>query len=471
MYDEPFGAWLLSRHADVTSALTDPRLVPLGPGGAGPYPRGHDEPLGAGHAGSGPLPPADASPGGAGDRHARVPDASFGTAGTGADSARRGGSPGPCGVGPYARVHDELLAAGPMGGGPLPACPSEDRDPYAPPPDERPGRGPSGGGTDLGHVDPAAATGAPYAWPRPAHGHRHDPRLTPGHPEDVPRAARRALLSPALQDRALAALAAGAERTAHVLARRLARRQEADLVAEFCRWLPAATVVAALGLPHETTAHITARHRTALGTAALHTLLRPHAVRRRAHPGTDLLSVLCAAPDDDGPLSDTAVTGLVAVLLGAGGQATDGALAALLANLLDHPAQLDLVRADPELADAAWTESLRRDPAAHIVLRRALAPVPAEGGTIPAGATVACLAGAAGRDAARFADPDRYDLFRTPADPGPACLGARLARLTARTGLHALLSTFPHLRWAPGFRPTPEGLLTRAPSSLRVHLG
>jgi pulcherriminic acid synthase len=309
-----------------------------------------------------------------------------------------------------------------------------------------------------------------------------DPRLAalpPGraglHPDDIPRTARRALLSPDLRARALTALAAGTERAAHVLAHRLARRGEADLVPEFCRWLPVAAVIAALGLPHETTARITARCRAAAPdrateAAELHVLLRPHVVRRRAEPGTDLLSVLCAARTDEGPLADAAVTGLVAALLGAGGQATDRGLAALLGNLLDHPGQLGLVRARPALADAAWHESLRRDPAVPVVLRHALAPVPLAGGTIPAGATVACLVGSAGRDPARFTDPDRYDLFRTPADIPAGCLGVRVARLTAATGLTTLLTALPHLHWTPGARPAPEGLLDRAPRTLPVTL-
>ncbi|MEB3962302.1 cytochrome P450 [Streptomyces kunmingensis] len=285
-----------------------------------------------------------------------------------------------------------------------------------------------------------------------------------------------------------AALKAGAERTAYVLARRLAGRREAELVTEFCHWLPAAAVVAALGLPHEDTARVTDRCRTGPDRpdAVLAAFLRPHVVRRRAHPRDDLLSVLCAARADGRPLPEETVTALVADLLTGAGEATDRALASLLANLLDHPAQLALVRAAPALADAAWAESRRHAPAAHIVLRRARVPVVVGGGTVPAGATVACLVGSAGRDAGRFADPDRYDLFRAapgragscgPA-PGPQVLdtgqwhglGVDLARVTAVHGLRALLDALPGLAWAPGFRPVPEGLLTRSPAALHVRL-
>ncbi|MFG2364680.1 cytochrome P450 [Streptomyces mirabilis] len=311
-----------------------------------------------------------------------------------------------------------------------------------------------------------------------------DPRLVaapPGrtlaHLEGGTHSAHRALVSPAFRGHALTALTAGVERTAYVLARRLADRQEADLVAEFCHWLPTAAAVAALGLPYEDTARVHAWCRTGLDHLGGHhpeldAFLLPYIARRRAHPGDDLLSALCTARADGRPLADEAVAGIAGTLLGAGGEATAHALASFLANLLDHPGQLALVRARPELTAGAWAESLRRDPPLHIVLRRAVEPV----GAVPVGATVACLLGAAGRDPARFADPDRYDVFRP--DPGQLaygsgrhfCPGALLARLTAEHGLRALFAALPELRRSPGFHPVADGLISRSPRSLLVRL-
>jgi pulcherriminic acid synthase len=293
--------------------------------------------------------------------------------------------------------------------------------------------------------------------------------------EDGTHRAYRALVSSGLADHATAALESGVERTAYVLARRLASRQEADLVTEFCQWLPAAAAVAALGLPYEDTVRVHAWCRTGLDHLGGHrpglgAHLRPHIVRRRAQPGDDLLSALCTARPDGRPLTDEAVTALAGTVLGAAGETTARALASFLANLLDHPGQLDLIRARPELTGGAWAESLRRDPPLQIVPRRALEPI----GPIPEGATVACLLGSAGRDPARFADPDRYDAFRP--DPGELaygagrhlCLGAPLARLTAEHGLRALLAVLPGLRRAPGPRPPAEGLISRSPRTLPV---
>ncbi|MFI6858811.1 cytochrome P450 [Streptomyces sp. NPDC050421] len=208
-------------------------------------------------------------------------------------------------------------------------------------------------------------------------------------------------------------LAARVERTAYVLARRIAGRPQADLVEEFCRWLPAG-----------------ARTGTRTGTATEAAPCTRHTALRET------------------------------------------ALASFLANLLDDPDLMAVMRIEPALAGRAWTESLRRDPPVQVVLRRTVTEVTLSGGTLPARAPVACLVGSAGRDPERFAAPDVFDPFRRDQDrdtPGPAgCPAVLLGRLEAEQGLRALLEAMPALRWADGFRPAATGLLTRGPRSLLV---
>ncbi|MFI8437496.1 cytochrome P450 [Streptomyces sp. NPDC079020] len=222
------------------------------------------------------------------------------------------------------------------------------------------------------------------------------------------------------------------ERTAYVLARRIAGRRQADLVEEFCRWLPAGAAAAAAGLSYPDL--------NRLPRAALHP--------RLVHPAS-------------GPADCAGHTAL-----------RETALASFLANLIDDGDLLAAVRTEPELIARAWTETLRRDPPVQIVLRRTLTEVPVSGGTLPAGAPVACLIGAAGRDPDRFADPDRFDPLRPEPGgltTGPAgCPAVLLGRLEAEYGLRALLEAMPRIRWADGFRPAGTGLLTRGPRTLLV---
>ncbi|GAA0623223.1 cytochrome P450 [Streptomyces crystallinus] len=232
-------------------------------------------------------------------------------------------------------------------------------------------------------------------------------------------------------DEAFGVLREVSERTAYVLARRLAQREVCDLAEEFCRWLPLGTAATALGL---SCAELTRGSR---------------AGGRRAGPAASL-AVLCADRS---------------ALIGK-------ALASLLANLLDRPDEWAAAGAAPGALRAAWGESLRRNPPLHVVLRRARGDARLADGTVPAGAAVALLVGAASRDPDRFAAPDRFDPRRAaPAQLAfgpPDCPAARVAELQAECAVRALAEAMPELRWADGFRPTETGLLTRAPRTLLV---
>ncbi|MFJ9828805.1 cytochrome P450 [Streptomyces sp. NPDC101160] len=224
-----------------------------------------------------------------------------------------------------------------------------------------------------------------------------------------------------------AELRAVAERTAFVLARRIADRPRADLVADFCHWLPAGTVAAAVGVPYRDMMRL---------------------VRGRA---ASALAGQCTAQ--------------IAV--------REKALAGFLADVLTDPERTAALRDAPAgLVARAWTESLRREPPVQVVMRRTRGEIRVSGGTLPAGAPVALLIGAAGRDPERFRAPDRYDPFRD--DLGQLTYGAgycpavTLAALEAEYALRALFQAMPRLRLADGFRPERAGVITRAPRSLMV---
>ncbi|MFF3305229.1 cytochrome P450 [Streptomyces sp. NPDC002908] len=206
--------------------------------------------------------------------------------------------------------------------------------------------------------------------------------------------------------------------------------------------------------------------------------------QRREKPGDDLLSALCAAEVDGVRMSDEDIKAFCSLLLAAGGETTDKAIASLFANLLAHPEQLAAVRRDRSLIDRAFAETLRYTPPVHMIMRQTAGDVELSGGTVPAGATVTCLIGSANRDEARYAEPDRFDLFRddltsTTAFSAAAdhlafalgrhfCVGALLARAEVETGVNQLLDAMPDLRLADGFSPVEEGVFTRGPASLPV---
>ncbi|MFF9003026.1 cytochrome P450 [Streptomyces achromogenes] len=205
---------------------------------------------------------------------------------------------------------------------------------------------------------------------------------------------------------------------------------------------------------------------------------------RRADPGDDLLSALCAAEVDGVRMSDEDIKAFCSLLLAAGGETTDKAIAGILANLLSNPDQLAAVRADRSLIPAAFAETLRYTPPVQMIMRQSATDVEVSGGTIPAGATVTCLIGAANRDERRYRDPDRFDIFRddlatTSAFSAAAghlafalgrhfCVGALLAKTEVEVGLNQLLDAMPDLRLADGHDLVEQGVFTRGPKTVPV---
>ncbi|MFC7815679.1 cytochrome P450 [Streptomyces sp. NPDC057367] len=205
---------------------------------------------------------------------------------------------------------------------------------------------------------------------------------------------------------------------------------------------------------------------------------------RRENPGDDLLSALCAAEVDGVRMSDEDIKAFCSLLLAAGGETTDKAIASIFANLLAHPEQLAAVREDRSLIPRAFAETLRYTPPVHMIMRQTATEVELSGGIIPAGATVTCLIGAANRDGDRYRDPDRFDILRddlttTTAFSAAAdhlafalgrhfCVGALLAKAEVETGVDQLLDAMPGLRPADGFDVVEQGVFTRGPQSLPV---
>ncbi|MEW9549534.1 cytochrome P450 [Nonomuraea sp. NPDC050783] len=116
-----------------------------------------------------------------------------------------------------------------------------------------------------------------------------------------------------------------------------------------------------------------------------------------------------------------------------------------LLTLLEHPAELARLRADPSLLGSAVEELLRFWPPVIHFRRTATRDLTLAGRRIRAGEKVVVHHASANRDPSVFAEPDRLDLARTPNDHvsfgfGPhVCLGAHLARAQFRAVLGELL--------------------------------
>jgi cytochrome P450 len=223
---------------------------------------------------------------------------------------------------------------------------------------------------------------------------------------------------------------------------------------------------------------------TARGLATkdeLASYMLPIIADRRANPGDDLLTTLCTASIDGEQMSDEEIKAFVSLLLVAGGETTDKALSNMFMNLIANPDQMAAVRADRSLIDAAFAETLRHSPPVQMIMRQPAEDVELSGVTVPARSTVTCLIAAANRDPRHFAEPDRFDIFRSDLSPGKAfsgaanhlafclgrhfCVGAMLARTEVEIAANQLLDAMDEIAF-DGDAPRPSGVFTRAPASM-----
>jgi cytochrome P450 len=132
------------------------------------------------------------------------------------------------------------------------------------------------------------------------------------------------------------------------------------------------------------------------------------------------------------------------------------------------------LRDEDDLTKNAVEELLRYDPTNQMNNRLLLEPTKLGEAVIPAGDHVAIVLGAANRDPAQFADPDRLDLSRElPLHLAFAfgayyCVGNALARTELQVALRTLLDRFPKLRPAEESFEWRNTLRNRAPQRLRV---
>jgi cytochrome P450 len=176
--------------------------------------------------------------------------------------------------------------------------------------------------------------------------------------------------------------------------------------------------------------------------------------RKRAAPVDDMLSIVVQAeiPGDDGTprrLSDAEGIAFITLLLVAGSETTRNAIAGGLLALLEHPGQLARLRARRSLLPPAVEEILRWTSPTAYNRRTATRDVVLAGRAIRAGEKLSHWYPSANRDAAVFADPERFDVGRAP-NPHLAfghgihhCLGASLARCEIRVMLEEVLA-----RWS-----------------------
>lgn len=291
-----------------------------------------------------------------------------------------------------------------------------------------------------------------------------------------------------------------AERNANRLIEEFGKTGEVDLVEQFTTRLPLNVTLDILGLPkdHHEFFHDcytvlmaglgpepVARANAIQKNAEFHEYLEPIVRERNRRPGDDLISRLCGASVDGQRLSPHEIKSFVSLLLAAGGETTDKAVANLWWLLLNHPKQMEAVRQHPELLDQAFTETMRHSGPVGRERREAMEEIEWHGHVIPRGAIVVLSMHSANHDDSIFTDADEFNIYRDDLYVGRDlrvgyksngrashvgfglgkhfCIGYQLARAEAVIGSRLLLQAMPNVRIKEGQNPRMgEGMSMRS---------
>lgn len=182
---------------------------------------------------------------------------------------------------------------------------------------------------------------------------------------------------------------------------------------------------------------------------------------RRARPRDDVITLLMNTEleDDEGvvrKLTNDELAARFAELAIAGHETVAKAIPNGAVALQRFPSERAKLLADRSLIPNAVEEVLRLEPPTQLQGRTTTREVELHGVTIPEGARVMLLTGAAARDERRFENPDVFDISRDHDVVSiyfgygiHRCLGIHLARLEIRVALEEVLSRFPQFEVFP----------------------
>ena len=178
-------------------------------------------------------------------------------------------------------------------------------------------------------------------------------------------------------------------------------------------------------------------------------------VERKANPHDDLVSILAYAEIEGDQLSQLEIDMFFMLLAVAGNETTRNLLSHGMLALIENPDQRRLLVERPELIDSAIEEMLRfASPVMHF-RRTATRDTQIGSQAISEGDKVIFWHISANRDEDVFADPDRFDVARSPNDHvafggggSHFCLGANLARVEIKIMFSELLREMPDLELA-----------------------
>lgn len=250
---------------------------------------------------------------------------------------------------------------------------------------------------------------------------------------------------------------------------RMAGAAVVDLMDSLARPLPVTVICELLGLPEQDRPRVRQWARAMMSVTSVWGILRflpalfhlaayfeRHFEQCRKRPRPGLMTALVQAEQDGDWLSEDELLSMAVVLLLLGHVTTVHLIGGGTLALLETPQQKGRLTADWSLLPAAVEELLRFvSPVQFTPEPRYLSrDLELHGRALRRGEAIIAMLAAANADPARFHEPQRLDVGRSP-NPHVAfgtgshfCLGAQLARVEAQVVTEKLLTRFPKLSLA-----------------------
>lgn len=281
----------------------------------------------------------------------------------------------------------------------------------------------------------------------------------------------RRLVNKGFTPRMVSELETKARERARAILDKVTPRGECDFVVDVAAELPLQVIADVLGVPQEDRHKMfdwsnrmvgsddpeygVTEEEAQLASMELFAYAAKLAGEKRGEAGQDLISILSEAEVDGERLTQLEIDLFFMLLTVAGNETTRNQVSHGLLALLEHPDQLERLRANRELLPGAVEEMLRwASPVMHF-RRTATEDLTLGGQAIAAGDKIVIWYASANRDEKVFDDPMRFDIERSPNEHvafgggGPHfCLGANLARMEIRVLFEELLDRWSHLELA-----------------------
>jgi cytochrome P450 len=282
------------------------------------------------------------------------------------------------------------------------------------------------------------------------------------------------------------------DRLAGDLVRELLPQGESELRTTFASRLPVQAILALFGMPVEdeplmrrwyssfekALANFTwdeqVRAAARNSVAEFHDYLGDAIRNARSSADDSLLAELVNAPDSE-RLEDDEIKANLSIIFFGGISTVEALILNSMWALFAHPKVLDRARSEPGILPKVIEEAIRWRSPVQSATRHVVRDTTYKGICFAKGDAVNCMLGAANRDPAMFADPDRFDIERANAArhlgfaTGPhACLGFQLAKMEGRLAVRQLLSQLPELHLVQEKTSAPQGYEFHQPRSMHV---